>query len=98
MKEGVDIKGGDRGGCLATPFTEISWVPPFESLRLSFCIVLLKRLLITPRATFKKLWSKSYVFQNKAKICVNVPQGPPQQLNCVDKNKWKSNDFKHFTM
>jgi len=27
-----------------------------------------------------------------------MPKGAPQQLECVDKNNWKSNDFKEFTM
>jgi len=44
----VDIRGGERGGRLGTPF---------ESFALSFCIVSLKRLLITLEP--HKFWSRS---------------------------------------
>ena len=32
------------------------------------------------RAAFSKLLSKSYVCQNKAKLCTNVSKGAPQQF------------------
>jgi len=42
--------------------------PLFETFALSFCIVFLK---VDEPLWSRKLWSKSYVFQNKAK---NVPK------------------------
>jgi len=47
-----------------------------------FCIVLLESLW----TTFNKLWSKSYVFQNKAKI---MRKGALQQLQRVNKEQFK---------
>jgi len=70
---------------------------PFEGFTLSFCIVLLKSLLITlevPLITF----GKSYVCQNKAKPCENVRKRLFNKFKLQRKHNLKSNYFKQFTM
>jgi len=49
------------------------------SEKTGFCIVLLKNLWTTVRQHFNKIWSKSYVFQNKATIVCQWAKGAPQQ-------------------
>ena len=69
LESGVDIKRRRRKRSPHTPlFSEMPWSPIFEILALSFGIVLFKKLINHSRATFVNLWSKSYAFQNKAKI------------------------------
>jgi len=37
IKSGVDIRGGERGGCIGPRFAEMSWGPLCESSAFSFC-------------------------------------------------------------
>jgi len=62
------------------PFTKMC--PTFESFTLSSCIVLLKSLRTTLKPRLNKLWSRSYVFQNKANVMCKCDKGghPPNLL------------------
>jgi len=86
-KSGVDIREGELDGRLRLLFPEMPR-GPFENFtlrlffltRMSHYIVLLKKLMNHSRATFNELWSKLHVFQDKAKVCANVPKNPSTTL------------------
>jgi len=79
----------------------VSWPPFFRyvadpTLRLSRIVFALFCLKADEPLWSRKLWSKSYVFQNKAKICA---KGVPfNNFNVKTKNNVKLNSFKQFTM
>ena len=58
----MDTRGGERGCGLEAPFFRNVAGPLFNTFALSFALFCLK--------ADELLWSKSYVFQKKAKVCV----------------------------
>jgi len=74
------IRGGFQGRRTrwpprASPFSEMPWGPTFESYALSFCIVLLKRLLTILEPHFISSEASHSFFKIKRKLCENVPKG-----------------------
>jgi len=61
----VDIREGEQGCRLGAPFFQRCRVAP---LRLSHLVFALFCLKADEPLWNRKLWSKSYVFQNKAKM------------------------------
>jgi len=62
----ADIMGAERGGRLGAPFFQRCREAP---LRLSYLVFALLCLKANEPPWNRTLWSKSYVFQNKAKMC-----------------------------
>jgi len=73
----VDIRKGEQGCRLGAPFFQRCRGDPMETFALVFALFCLKA---DEPLWSRKLWSKSYVFQNKAEICAK--EGPLTTLMC----------------
>ena len=60
-----------------------------ESFALSFCTVLLKRLLITLQLHLISPEASHIGVKMKKKLYANAPKGSPQQIECADKEQFK---------
>jgi len=77
LRAGADIREGKQGCRLGPPFFRDIAGPSLSPSHLVFALFCLKA---DEPLWSRKLWSKSYVFQNKAKICAKV--GPSATLMC----------------
>jgi len=93
---GDGYKGGERGGSLSPPFSEMPWGPPFESFAFAFALVFEKPFNHS-RHTFNKHCNKSYVCQNKAHIrCKHAKTGLSTTWMCRQRtieNQMTSNNL-----
>lgn len=94
---GVDVAVCERGDRFGPPFFQ-RCRSPFETLVLSFFTVLLIILWTAPAAHLIGSEESRMYFEIKQKLFLNVPKGTPQPLYCVDKEQFKSNHFKQFTV